>query len=50
MATRGATAEWRGISRAEGQFAGYGQQAKEGCPVSRALAGVSEITLDARLV
>jgi lipoyl-dependent peroxiredoxin len=32
------------------QFAGYAQQAKEGCPVSRALAGVGEITLDARLV
>jgi lipoyl-dependent peroxiredoxin len=31
-------------------FAGYAQQAKEGCPVSRALAGVSEMTLDARLV
>jgi osmotically inducible protein OsmC len=31
------------------QFAGYAQQAKEGCPVSRALAGVGEITLDARL-
>ncbi|HWE08944.1 MAG TPA: OsmC family protein [Solirubrobacteraceae bacterium] len=30
-------------------FAGYAQQAKEGCPVSRALAGVGEITLDARL-
>jgi osmotically inducible protein OsmC len=32
------------------QFAGYAQQAKEGCPVSRALAGVGEITLDATLV
>ncbi len=31
------------------QFAGYAQQAKEGCPVSRALARVGEITLDARL-
>jgi lipoyl-dependent peroxiredoxin len=31
------------------QFAGYAQQAKEGCPVSRALAGVGEITLDAKL-
>src|SRR6201996_9035688 len=26
------------------QFAGYAQQAKEGCPVSRALAGVGEMT------
>ena len=32
------------------QFAGYAQQAKEGCPVSRALAGVPDITLDATLV
>jgi len=32
------------------QFAGYAQQAKEGCPVSRALAGVGEVTLSARLV
>jgi lipoyl-dependent peroxiredoxin len=32
------------------QFATYAQQAKEGCPVSRALAGVGEITLDAKLV
>jgi osmotically inducible protein OsmC len=32
------------------QFAGYAQQAKEGCPVSRALAGVGEINLDATLV
>src|ERR1700740_2824828 len=31
------------------QFAGYAEQAKEGCPVSRALAGGGEITLDARL-
>jgi osmotically inducible protein OsmC len=31
------------------QFAEYAQQAKEGCPVSRALAGVGEITLDAKL-
>ncbi len=33
-----------------GQFADYAGQAKAGCPVSRALAGVGEITLDARLV
>lgn len=33
-----------------GEFARLAQQAKEGCPVSRALAGVGEITLDARLV
>lgn len=32
------------------QFAAYAEQAKEGCPVSRALAGVGEITLDAKLV
>ena len=31
------------------QFAGYAQQAKEGCPVSRALAGVGEMTLAATL-
>ena len=37
-----------GIDQA--QFADYAQQAKEGCPVSRALAAVGEITLDARLV
>ena len=31
------------------QFADYAEQAKAGCPVSRALAGVSEITLEATL-
>ncbi len=31
-------------------FAELAQKAKEGCPVSRALAGVPEITLDATLV
>jgi osmotically inducible protein OsmC len=31
------------------QFDGYAAQAKEGCPVSRALAGVDQITLDANL-
>ena len=31
------------------QFAGYAEQAKAGCPVSRALAAVGEITLDAKL-
>jgi len=31
------------------QFADYAGQAKAGCPVSRALAGVGEITLDATL-
>jgi osmotically inducible protein OsmC len=31
------------------QFADYAAQAKAGCPVSRALAGVGEITLDATL-
>src|ERR1700761_6169520 len=37
-----------GIDQA--QFAGFAQQAKEGCPVSRALAGVDEMTLNATLV
>jgi osmotically inducible protein OsmC len=31
------------------QFADFAAQAKEGCPVSRALAGVPEMTLEARL-
>jgi osmotically inducible protein OsmC len=31
------------------QFTQYASQAKEGCPVSRALAGVGEITLEASL-
>jgi osmotically inducible protein OsmC len=31
------------------QFEQYATQAKEGCPVSRALAGVSEMTLNATL-
>ena len=31
------------------QFADYAQQAKAGCPVSRALGAVGEITLDATL-
>jgi osmotically inducible protein OsmC len=31
------------------QFDQYAAQAKEGCPVSRALGSVSEMTLDARL-
>jgi osmotically inducible protein OsmC len=31
------------------QFTDYAGQAKEGCPVSRALAGVGEITLEATL-
>lgn len=31
------------------QFDQYAAQAKEGCPVSRALAGVHEVTLDAAL-
>lgn len=31
-------------------FAEFAQQAKAGCPVSKALAAVDEITLDARLV
>lgn len=33
----------------EGAFRDAAEEAKNGCPVSRALAGVSEITLDARL-
>jgi lipoyl-dependent peroxiredoxin len=37
-----------GIDQA--QFADYAAQAKAGCPVSRALAGVGEITLDSTLV
>ena len=36
-----------GIDQA--QFTDYAEQAKAGCPVSRALAGVGEITLDATL-
>lgn len=31
------------------QFADFANQAKEGCPVSRALAGVPEMTLEATL-
>lgn len=31
------------------QFADYAAEAKKNCPVSRALAGVGEITLDAKL-
>lgn len=34
----------------QNQFGDYAEQAKAGCPVSRALAGVGEITLDARLI
>ena len=34
----------------EAQFVELANQAKAGCPVSRALAGVGEITLDAKLV
>jgi osmotically inducible protein OsmC len=33
----------------EAQFTQYAEQAKAGCPVSRALAGVGEITLEATL-
>ena len=36
-----------GIDQA--QFPAYAEQAKAGCPVARALAGVSEITLEAKL-
>jgi osmotically inducible protein OsmC len=36
-----------GIDQA--QFAEFAEKAKAGCPVSRALAGVGEITLDAKL-
>lgn len=31
------------------QFARHAQEAKEGCPVSRALAGVDDMTLEAKL-
>lgn len=34
----------------QSRFSDYAEQAKAGCPVSRALAGVGEITLDARLI
>jgi len=34
----------------EAAFVEYAQEAKAGCPVSRALAGVPEITLEASLV
>lgn len=33
----------------EDHFREHAEEAKKGCPVSRALAGVGEITLDARL-
>jgi osmotically inducible protein OsmC len=33
----------------EDEFRSYAQKAKEGCPVSRALAGVPEIELEAKL-
>jgi len=33
----------------EGAFRSYAEKAKDGCVVSRALAGVPEIILDARL-
>jgi osmotically inducible protein OsmC len=36
-----------GIDQA--QFEEYAQQAKTGCPVSRALAGVEQVTLEAKL-
>jgi lipoyl-dependent peroxiredoxin len=32
------------------QFTTFAEQAKAGCPISRALAGVPEITLEAKLV
>ncbi|HEV3230471.1 MAG TPA: OsmC family protein [Solirubrobacteraceae bacterium] len=34
----------------EASFKQHAQEAKEGCPVSRALAAVPEITLEARLI
>jgi osmotically inducible protein OsmC len=34
----------------EDQFTEYANQAKAGCPVSRALSAVDEVTLDAKLV
>jgi osmotically inducible protein OsmC len=33
----------------EGEFQQIATASKDGCPVSRALAGVGEITLDAKL-
>lgn len=33
----------------EQEFQQYAEQAKEGCPVSRALAGVGEMSVDAKL-
>jgi osmotically inducible protein OsmC len=33
----------------EDTFVGHAEEAKAGCPVSRALAGVNEITMNARL-
>ena len=33
----------------QGQFTEYAEQAKSGCPVSKALGGVEQITLDATL-
>ena len=34
----------------QSQFSNYAEQAKAGCPVSRALSGVGEMTLEARLL
>jgi lipoyl-dependent peroxiredoxin len=34
----------------QGQFEQYAGQAKQGCPVSRALAGIEEIVVSAKLV
>jgi osmotically inducible protein OsmC len=42
-------AEGRVADLDEQEFQRYAEQAKQGCPVSRALAGVPEITLTARL-
>jgi osmotically inducible protein OsmC len=43
-------AEGRVADLDEQEFQRYAEQAKQGCPVSRALAGVPEITLTARLL
>ena len=43
-------AEGRVAGIDQNQFGDYAEQAKAGCPVSRALGGVGEITLDAKLI
>jgi lipoyl-dependent peroxiredoxin len=43
------TVRGRGVGIDESSFREAAETAKEACPVSKALAGVPEITLDARL-